>query len=365
MGSGGKRTGKALPNALTEFVPVLRGATSAEKRMLFYYPDAFKRHYLDVLDRYRLQLARESGKPVGWKTIRNMVMAPEDERLAKERGGKRDRINVETARPESPAVTENDFKGWYDKDKSHLPSDVKFQYIERFVRFLRKNGEIDDIERALDLAQGEYVRDALHVFYRPGSYGGERMVLKERDLGLAEKLVSGGCFELEARWVADGAPRPAVCLLLVRDYGNHITPVDIVLLRKEWREGMEGQPDFVPLYTGFLVTDNILPLGEEQVALWGKLILSKGSGALVSDDGIACSSEGGTYQSSGTFSPEALELSLETGHDLGFLGPLFGVEAGGGHGKVGLRAPVMRRVRRDDRIKALERSLAFRYRAWD
>jgi len=293
MSAGGKGSGKVLPEALTGLAKV-QAPSVAEKRAVLYYPDAFKRHYLEILDRYRQELARQSGKPVGWKTIRNMVMVREDEMLAKERGGKRDRINVETTRPESTAVSENDLKGWYDKDKSHLPSDVKFQYIERFVRFLRKSGTIDDIERALDLAQGEYVRDALHLFYRPHSYGGTRIVLKERELGLAGKFVSGGCFELEARWLGDGAPRAAVCLFLVRDYGNHVTPVDIVLLRKEPRAGMEDQPDFVPLYTGFLVTDKILYLGEDQVALWGKLILSKGSGATPRDDGIASLAEGGT-----------------------------------------------------------------------
>lgn len=360
----GKGSAKPLPNALTGLAQV-RGASEAEKRAVLYYPDAFKRHYLEILDRIRQELARQGGKPVGWKTIRNMVMAPEDEKLAREKGGQRDRINVETTRPESTAVSENDFKGWYDKDKSHLPSDVKFQYIERFVRFLRKSGAIDDIERALDLSQGEYVRDALHLFYRPNSYGGDRLVLKERDLALAEKFVSGGCFEVEAQWLGDRPPRPAVCLLLVRDYGNHVTPVDIVLLRKEGRDGEEGQPDFVPLYTGFLVTDNILALGEEQVALWGKLILSKGSGATPRDDGIASLAEGGTYKSSVTFSADGAEISLATGDDLALLGPVFGVEAGGSDEKEGLTAPAMRRVERDDRIEALERSLAFRYRPWD
>lgn len=360
----GKGFAKPLPNVLTGLAKV-QEHTTAEKRAVLYYPDAFKRHYLEILDRYRQELARMRGVAVGWKTIRNMVMAREDEILAREQGGARHRINIEAARPESTAVSENDFKGWYDKGKSHLPSDVKFQYIERFVRHLRKNGEIDEIERELDLAQGEYVRDALHLFYRPHSYGSTRIVLKERDLGLAEKFVSGSCFEVEARWLEEGAARPAVCLFLIRDYGNHVTPVDIVLLRTEPRAGMEDQPDFVPLYTGFLVTESIWPLGEDQIVLWGKLMLSKGSGATPRDDGVASLAEGGTYNSRATFDADGMEIGLVTGDDLSLLGPVFGVEARGNDEREGLTPPAMRRVRRDDRIVALERSLSFRYRPWD
>lgn len=363
MSSSGQGPGKALPNSLTGLAQV-RSQTTAEKRAVLYYPDAFKRHYMEILERYRQELARERGKPVGWKTIRDMVMAPEDEMVVRQCGSKRDRINVETTRPVSTAVTENDFKGWYGKDSSHLPTDIKFQYVERFVRFLRKSGAIDDIERALDLAQGEYVRDALHLFYRPNAYGGDRLVLKEGQMGLTQKLVSGACFEVEARWLGDGPSRPAVCLLLLGDYGNHVTPVDIVLLRNEPRKGSGEQVDFVPLYTGFLVTDTIFPSSEDRALLLGKLLLSKGSGATPRDDGVASLSEGGTYNSAATFDAKGVEVGLETGNDLALLGPVFGVEVGGTDGKEALTPPAMRRVVVDDRIKALERGLVFRYRPW-
>ena len=33
--------------------PPVQQPTAEQRRLLFYYPEAFKRHYMDVLERYR------------------------------------------------------------------------------------------------------------------------------------------------------------------------------------------------------------------------------------------------------------------------------------------------------------------------
>lgn len=340
----------------------MKAKSADEQRTVLYYPEAFKRHYMDVLGCFRDDLAQRSGKPVGWQAIRDMVMQPEDERLAGELSGPRDRIKVDNTRPRSTLVTLEDFKGWYHPKKSHVPSDLKFQYIERFVRSLRISGEIDEIERELDLAQGEYIRDALHLFYRPVPFAGDAVILRENWLGAVKRLVSSACFRLKAESLGIGgaeAEGGADCFLILRDYhGSHVTPLDIVVMQLS-RDGGKKQ---IPLYTGFLVTESVLGMfGEERVLLMGKLILTKESGASPGDDGTRALSDGGTYNSQASFSRDGLDLGLGTGEDLGLMGPVFGVDVGGDQQSLSVG---LERIRRDEEIEAIVSRLAYRYRTW-
>lgn len=107
----------------------MKAKCADQQRAVLYYPEAFKRLYMDVLGCFRDDLAQCSGRQVGWQALRDMVMQPEDELLAGELSGLRDRIKVDNTRPRSPLVTLEDFKGWYHPKKTHVPSDLKFQYI--------------------------------------------------------------------------------------------------------------------------------------------------------------------------------------------------------------------------------------------
>ena len=65
------------------------------------------------------------------------------------------------------------------------------------MRSLRLSGAIDEIERELDLAQGEYIRDALHLFHRPVPFAGDAVILREDWPGAVKRLVSSACFRLK------------------------------------------------------------------------------------------------------------------------------------------------------------------------
>ena len=353
--------GKAMRNLQAMFAATpVKGRTSEEKRRVLYYPDAFKRHYMDLLGRYRMTLAERTGKPVGWQAMRDLVMAPDDQRLAKVRGH-RDGIDIQKDRPRSELVSLEDFKGWYHREKSHLPSDIKFQYIERFIRQLRITDEIDAIDRALDEAQLEYIREAFHVFYRPVPYAGETEIFRSLDMPSIEALVSYGCFELDAELLEMPAGQKGVCLLLLRDYVSHVTPVEIVLVRIR----SDGPPHiFVPVFSGFLLSETVLGVTfMDGVGLKGKLCLTRESGATPADDGVRVLCEGTTLEAFATFRDDALELGIGNGDGLQLLKPVFGLEVGSDY--EGESAHL--RLRRIDREKYLpggEPGLFFRYRPW-
>jgi hypothetical protein len=293
--------------------PRVQGRTAQEKRRVLYYPDAFKRHYMELLARYREALSNQTGKAVGWQSIRDQVMAPEDQVLSRAQGD-RWQVDVGTDRPRSPLVTLEDFRGWYNPQKSHLPSDIKFQYIERYVRLLRVTGEIDAIERELDQVQIDYIRDALHLFYRPVPYAGETEILRGLNMERIERLVSHGCFELETALLPFPPGQTGKCLLLFRDYVSHITPVEILLVRLR----AEGPPHIlVPVFSGFLLSETVF--GEammlEDVSFMGKLVLTRQSGATAGDDGVRVLSEGTTLGTLASFSDRSLELSIGGGED--------------------------------------------------
>lgn len=354
--------GNALKNLQALLGPTrVPGRTAEDKRRVLYYPDAFKRHYMDVLGRYRIALAERNGKPVGWQAMRDLVMSPEDQRLAKERG-RRDGTDIQKDRPRSGLVSLEDFKGWYHREKSHLPSDIKFQYIERFVRKLRITGEIDAIECALDEAQLEYIREALHVFYRPVPYAGEGGILRAVNMPLIESLVSYGCFELDAEFLEMPDGQKGVCLLLLRDYLSHITPVEIVLIRSN----SEGHPAvYVPIFSGFLLCETVLGLGlgmMDDVVLVGKLVLIRDTGATPADDGVRVLCEGTTLEVFATFREDELQLGIGSGDGLNLIKPIFGLAAGDAETD---KAPLsLRRVDRKKYLPNGESGSFFRYRPW-
>lgn len=355
------KRGKAMKNLLALFAAApVKGRTTEEKRRILYYPEVYKRHYMDVLARYRLALAERNGKPIGWQGMRDLVMAPEDQRLAQEMD-RRFGIDVQRDRPRSELVSLEDFKGWYHPQKSHLPSDIKFQYIERFLRQLRITGEIDAIERALDEAQLEYIREALHEFYRPVPYAGESELLRELNMPRIEGLVSFGCFELDAELLKLPAGQKGVCLLLLRDYVSHITPVEIVLVRIQ----PEGSPHiFVPVFAGFLLSETVLGAASmDDIGLMGKLVLTRATGATPADDGVRVLCDGTTLEAFATFRADALELQIGNGDGLQLLKPVFGLEAGSDKGgkNVQLR---LRRIDREKYLPGGEQGLFFRYRSW-
>lgn len=353
--------GKAMRNlqALFAATPV-KSPTSEEKRRVLYYPDAFKRHYMDVLGRYRTALAERTGKPVGWQAIRDLVMAPDDQRLAKDRAH-RDGIDIQKDRPRSELVSLEDFKGWYHREKSHLPSDIKFQYIERFIRQLRITGEIDAIDRALDEAQLEYIREAFHVFYRPVPYAGETEILRAVNMRRIEDLVSYSCFELNAELLEMPAGQKGVCLLVLRDYVSHITPVEIVLVRIR----PEGPPHIlVPVFAGFLLSETVLGVAiMDDVGLMGKLVLTRETGASPADDGVRVLCAGTTLEAFATFRGDELELGIRNGDGVQLLKPVFGLEAGSDFDGEGVQLN-LRRIDREKYLPVGEPGLFFRYRPW-
>lgn len=137
------------------------------KKAPYYFPDALKRHYLDLLRQLKEQQSVTSGKRVGWLTIRDQIMKPEDDELAASLSAHKHRIDVESTRPRSAMLELNDLKGWFNPKTSHLPSDVKFQYIDRFIRSIRLAGELDAIEHKVRESEREYLREAMLQFCRP------------------------------------------------------------------------------------------------------------------------------------------------------------------------------------------------------
>lgn len=354
--------GKAMKNLQTLFAATrVKGRTAEEKRLLLYYPDAFKRHYMDVLARYRFALAERTGKPVGWQAMRDMVMAPEDKRLATERA-RRDGTDVQKDRPRSELVNLEDFKGWYHPKKSHLPSDIKFQYIERFIRQLRITGEIDAIERALDEAQLEYIREALHEFYRLVPYPDWIKQSLEFNMPRIESMVSYGCFKLQTELLAMPQGQKGTCLLLLREYVSHITPVEIVLIRSN----SEGRPPVcVPVFSGFLLAETVhgLSITMDTISIMGKLVLIRDTGATPADDGVRVLCEGLTLHVLATFRNDALELGIDAGDDLEVIKPIFGLGAAGDAGTD--NSPLtLRRVNLQKYLPDGDAGLFFRYRRW-
>lgn len=109
---------------------VLYGIEKLQPADLAYGPE-LKKRCLALLEGYRADLSAKQGKPVGWAQIRDMVMVVEDREIAD---------GAEGSGQRSFLVTTEDFKGWFSAKSSHLPSDMKFQYVLRFLRSLEVAG---------------------------------------------------------------------------------------------------------------------------------------------------------------------------------------------------------------------------------
>lgn len=193
-----------------------------------FYPPKLKSYYLDVLAKYKEQQSTARGKVVGWLTIRDEIMASEDAKLSEKM--RREGLEVEVDRPRSAALTLDDIKGWYKAGRSHLPSDGKFRYIDRFVRGLRLQGGIDVIERGFAESRREYLRDALASFYRPDVHLANvktDMWLDALD-GVSHLLHKASFAGFVKNRVNSGGRGQFLLLVLCGTFRRSIVPVDVM-----------------------------------------------------------------------------------------------------------------------------------------
>lgn len=193
---------------------------------LVYFPEGLKRHYMDLLLRYKQQLAMETGKRVGWLAIRDRIMAHEDAlEVEKQR---RLGVDVTVDRPRSDRVKVGDFKQWFLPGNTHLPMDWKFQYIDRFIRGLRAEGLLDEVEREASNAKREYHRECLAIFYHPqNAFQGNEPAGYEAELA---GILDGTTFAAYCRPQIDDPSfeREYMLFLFCHTFKGHISPVDVV-----------------------------------------------------------------------------------------------------------------------------------------
>lgn len=201
-----------------------------------YYPPDLKAHYIDLLRRIKADLARLSGKPVGWQTIRNMIMEPEDAAIASSQQALRQQRHAIKA-PRAPQerdafLTIEHLKAW-DKGAA-LPSDPRCFFIERFLNRLRTNGKFDHVEHAATVARQRYVKDALFSLYRPDvklSWSGSTKWSLE---GLAFDELRDSAFLIDGTLIGPTFAKVDVILLL-GDVDKFIFDVEVLLLRRMHR----------------------------------------------------------------------------------------------------------------------------------
>jgi hypothetical protein len=198
-----------------------------------YYPPELKAHYIDLLRRIKADLSRSGGKPIGWQTIRNMIMEPEDAAIASAEEAnrvQRGATQIARSRQDRDAfLTIEHLKAW-DKGAA-LPSDPRCYFIERFLNRLRKDGKLDAVEHVATIARQKYVKDALFSLYRPdvklswsGSGSGP---LK----GLAFDKLRNSAFLIDG--VLSGQSFDKVDLILLfGEVDKFIIDVEILLLRR-------------------------------------------------------------------------------------------------------------------------------------
>lgn len=191
---------------------------------LVYFPDGLKRHYMDLLLRYKNELTRTSRKRVGWLAIRDQIMAEEDAVEAEKEGWNDQDKKVN--RPRSDLVRLDDFKGWYNPKNNHLPTNTKFQYIDRYIRGLRVEGLLDEIERTASDAKREYHRESLAIFYRP------QMGFKGNEAEQVElaRILDRTVFAAYCRPQGDDPSFESQYLLLLfcHAFKGNISPVEVV-----------------------------------------------------------------------------------------------------------------------------------------
>jgi len=193
---------------------------------LVYFPDGLKQHYMDLLLRYKKQLAQESRKRVGWQAIRDQMMAREDALEAEEK--RRLGVDVTVDRPRSDLLKLDDLKGWFNPQNTHLPSDPKFQYIDRYIRGLRAEGLLDEVERAASDAKREYHRECLAIFYQPQkAFQGNEPATHQGELA---RILDSTMFVAYCRPETDDPSfeRQYLLLLFCHAFKGNISPVDVI-----------------------------------------------------------------------------------------------------------------------------------------
>jgi hypothetical protein len=193
---------------------------------LVYFPEGLKRHYMDLLLRYKQQLAVQTRKRVGWLAIRDRIMAHEDAlEVEKQR---RLGVDVTVDRPRSDRVKVGDFKQWFLPGNTHLPMDWKFQYIDRFIRGLRAEGLLDEVEREASNAKREYHRECLAIFYHPqNAFQGNEPAGFQAELA---RILDSTIFAAYCRPQGDDPSFESQYLLLMfcHAFKGNISPVDVI-----------------------------------------------------------------------------------------------------------------------------------------
>lgn len=253
-----------------------------------YYPPDLKAHYIDLLRRIKDDLARASGKPVGWQTIRNMIMEPEDAAIASAEQALRQQrhaIKAPRAQKERDAfLTIEHLKAW-DKGGA-LPSDPRCFFIERFLNRLRSEGRIDHVEHAATIARQRYVKDALFSLYRPDVKlswsGAANWSLK----GLAFNELRNAGFLIDGALINPTFAKVDV-IFMFGEVDKFIFDVEILLLRRMRQTSsptttkMIAQADVQPssltlLFHGFLVPFQYLRSNAEGSEPSGSYIMADG-----------------------------------------------------------------------------------------
>lgn len=288
-----------------------------------FFPPTLKRHYLDLLAQFKTKLSADSGRAVGWQRVRDLIMEPEDTLLAASYASSS--LRIDNTRPRSTALTLDDLKGWFGPKAAHLPSDQKFQHIDRFIRGLRLSGDLDGIELSVATAERDYVHEALVTFYRPSSAYAYPSTETDHKVysaieGAATIALDRAQFVAECHAPADakgdlpanGSRDHFLLFLLCHKIRHGITPVDViasfpgidsgyrptVTLPHKNGHGKLKPPRLhdsvdlkncvnLPLYSGFVVPERAGLDARTQPYLCCKFVLTKYSRAHHANEGLA------------------------------------------------------------------------------
>jgi hypothetical protein len=218
------------------------GARVEKRPQVLFYPNALKHHYIDLLRRWKEERARVTGKPVGWQTIRDMIMEPEDAKLlAAEQLIRRERNAKEARRIQAERdsfLTADHLKAW-DRGAA-LPSDPRCYFIERFLNRLRKDGIMGTVEQAATEARHKYIKEAMFALYRVDRRvreGGRADLLAEV-LGFQE--LSGMGFLIEGSAV-DHKQNRIELVMRIGEVDKLIYDLEIFLVRQSSGAGADSR----------------------------------------------------------------------------------------------------------------------------
>lgn len=198
-----------------------------------FYPNALKYHYIDLLRRWKDERARVTGKPVGWLTIRDMIMEPEDAKLTEAEQAIRRKRNAREARriqaERDGFLTVDHLKAW-DRGAA-LPGDPRCYFIERFLNRLRRDGQMGAVEQAATAARQKYIKDALFALYRldRGLNAGGRLDLLAQACGFSNFAGTGFLIEGAA---VDQSLNSIDLILRIGEVDRLIFDVEILLVRR-------------------------------------------------------------------------------------------------------------------------------------